>query len=68
MNKTLQAFYLDYVNNYLSLEKFAEHNMISIDLAALLVKEGRIHHELIVSGYKVLDAHNQNYLEIKMFG
>jgi hypothetical protein len=39
-----RAFYLDWVNNYISLEKIAEHHGISVELARLLISEGRDTH------------------------
>jgi len=35
------AFYLDWVNNYLTVEKIAEHHGISVDLAKELISLGR---------------------------
>jgi adenine-specific DNA glycosylase len=31
MAKQLQAFYLDWVNNYLTVEKMAEHNELTVE-------------------------------------
>lgn len=36
-----REFYLDYVNNYLTVEKIAEHYEISEALAKALIDEGR---------------------------
>ncbi len=58
--------YLDWVNNYLTLEKFAEHHSISFDLAALIIKEGRILHELNCGGFDSLDTPKQEYFNEKM--
>lgn len=66
--KALIDLYLEYSNDYLTLAKFAEHKEISLDLAALIVNEGRIHHELKVHGFSALDTAKQAYLEIKMSG
>ena len=55
--------YLDWTNNYLTLETFAEHNCISVDLASLIIKEGRILHELHCGGYESLDTPKQNYFD-----
>lgn len=45
MNKSLRSilveFYLEYVNDYLTIEKFAEHKEISISAALTIVSEGR---------------------------
>lgn len=68
LNKALIESYLDFRNNYLSVETFAEHNQISIDLACLIIKEGRIHWTLSNDGFNGLDSHQQKYLEEKMCG
>jgi hypothetical protein len=48
--KTLD-FYIDYFNNYLSVEKIAEHNGITEKEANLLIREGKkINHGL--NGFK----------------
>ena len=62
----IQDYYLDYLNNFLTLEKFAEHYGISVDLATLLVKEGRIKHEMSVGGYSSLPTTSQRYFDEKM--
>lgn len=38
MNKTLNEFYLDYYNNYLTVSKFAEDNGISKECAMKLLE------------------------------
>ena len=45
MRKTLKEFYLDYVNNYLTIEKIAEHNEISYLTAKTLIAFGKYYHE-----------------------
>ena len=45
MAKQLQAFYLDWVNNYLTVEKIAEHNGITVSDAQILIDLGRAYHE-----------------------
>jgi len=47
-NKTLREFYLDYVNNYLTIAKFAEHNEITEQQAETLIFIGRDLHERYV--------------------
>lgn len=37
MREKLTAIYLDWVNNYLTLETFAEHNGLHLDEAAALI-------------------------------
>lgn len=41
LSEIIENYYLDYVNNYLTIEKFAEDNEISKDFASLLVEAGR---------------------------
>lgn len=64
--KALIELYLEFKNDYLTLETFAEHKKISIDLASLIIKEGRIHHELNVQGFSGLDTAKQKYFETNM--
>tara|TARA_Y100000296_G_scaffold9503_1_gene11050 strand:+ start:1893 stop:2066 length:174 start_codon:yes stop_codon:yes gene_type:complete len=47
MSKIIEI-YLDWVNNYLTLSRFAEDYGISEELAELLIEEGRKLHELSV--------------------
>lgn len=42
---TIREYYLDYVNNFLSLEYFASHHCLTLDHARQLVKMGREMHE-----------------------
>ena len=44
-NKYFRAAFLDYFNNYLTIEKYAEHNEISTADAKKLIDAGRKHHE-----------------------
>lgn len=64
--KNFIDMYLDWTNNFLSLEVFAQHYSISVDLATLVIKEGRILHELNCGGYDSLDTPKQNYFDSKM--
>jgi hypothetical protein len=41
IRKTASEFYLLYVNEYLTVEKIAEHQGISEELARLLISEGK---------------------------
>ncbi len=68
LTKHLIAAYLDYMNNYPTVEKFAEHNQISNELARFIIKEGRIKHDLQFSGFNQLDEPSKLYLETKMIG
>jgi len=43
------VIYLDYLNNFLSVEKFASHYNITVDEANKLINEGRTIHEKSVS-------------------
>jgi adenine-specific DNA glycosylase len=45
MAKQLQTFYLDWVNNYLTVDKIAEHNEITVKDAELFIELGRSYHE-----------------------
>ncbi|AUR93548.1 hypothetical protein NVP1187O_235 [Vibrio phage 1.187.O._10N.286.49.F1] len=65
MNNFIEM-YLDWVNNFLSVEAFAAHYGISVDLAILVIKEGRILHELNCSGWAGLDIPKQQYFDNKM--
>ena len=49
IKQQLENIYLDYFNNYLTLETMAEHNEIELGQLALLVEWGRqIHNGCIV--------------------
>ena len=48
MNKQLRDFYLDWFNNYLTVEKIAEHHGIGVDDAEALIKMGRYMHQINV--------------------
>ena len=45
MAKQLQEFYLDWVNNYLTVDKMAEHHELTVADARLLIELGRSYHE-----------------------
>lgn len=40
-NQTINNMYLDYVNNFLTVAKFAEHYQISELLATAIINEGK---------------------------
>ena len=44
-NQLFRAAFLDFFNNYLTIEKYAEDNGISIEDATNLVDAGRKYHE-----------------------
>jgi len=37
-------FYLDYFNNYLTVAKIAEHHVISVEFAQILINHGKAVH------------------------
>ena len=41
-NKEIETMYLDYFNNYLTIDKFAEHNAISWHSAKSIIKKGKL--------------------------
>ena len=45
MRDQLAAIYLDYINNYLTVATFAEHNGLTVDDANLLLTLARNCHE-----------------------
>jgi hypothetical protein len=40
-SETIQKMYLDYYCNYLTVEKFAEHNLLGVEHARQLLTIGR---------------------------
>lgn len=44
-NKFLREFYLEWVNNYLTVDKMAEHNSITAKNCAYLINAGQALHE-----------------------
>jgi hypothetical protein len=45
MNKQLREFYLDWVNNYLTVETMAEHHGLDVSHARTLIDIGRDAHQ-----------------------
>ena len=41
-NNDIETMYLDYFNNYLTIDKFAEHNEISWHSAESIIKKGKL--------------------------
>lgn len=41
-NNEIELMYLDYFNNYLTIDKFAEHNQISWLSAKSIINKGRL--------------------------
>ena len=52
----LQEAYLDWVNNFLSIEKFAEHYGLELDEAVMVIRIGRSIHERRAAFFKDLAA------------
>jgi hypothetical protein len=48
----LQAFYIDYVNNYLTVACIAEHNGLTENHASTLIQMGRKIHNIRVDAWK----------------
>lgn len=46
---TLQELFLDYFNNFLSVERFAEYYNLTIENAELVIEYGRKEHEAQVA-------------------
>jgi hypothetical protein len=57
LKEQLHAAYLDYVNNFLTVEKFAEHYGISEKMASLLILEMWEYHEFLASIEKAKKEH-----------
>lgn len=49
---TYQEVFLDWFNNFLTLERFAEHYGLAEDTAAAMIEKGRAIHESLVANYK----------------
>jgi len=41
-NNDIETMYLDYFNNYLTIDKFAEHNLMSWYSAKSIIKKGKL--------------------------
>lgn len=44
----LQALYLSWLNDFLTVERFAEHYNLSVEEAKTLIELGRANHERVV--------------------
>jgi hypothetical protein len=60
MAKQLQEFYLDWVNNYLTIETMADHNELTLEDTATLINLGRSYHEEEVSDYPLNTSESLN--------
>lgn len=56
MDYKLQKIYLDWYNNYLTIEKFAEANNLTWTEAGQLIDLSRSVHERLVKEYKEFNA------------
>lgn len=45
LKQTIREFFLDYINNYLTIEQFAEDNGISITDAKTIIRLGKKYHD-----------------------
>lgn len=45
MKKKLIEFYLDWVNNFLTIQRMAEHYGLTISDTMALIEMGRVYHE-----------------------
>jgi len=48
MDKQIREFYLDWVNNYQTIEKIAEHHELDVEHARVLIGIGRDAHQQYV--------------------
>lgn len=55
-SEAIHKMYLDYYNNYLTVEKFAEHNILSVEYVKQLLEIGR------TIAYDGLKQYQQNQL------
>lgn len=44
MREQLKALYLDYVNNYLTVDKIAEHHLIAPETMLVMISAGWVYH------------------------
>jgi hypothetical protein len=51
-NSNRERLYLDYVNNFLTVDRFAEYYALSIKTANEVINEGRILHNITVETNK----------------
>ena len=67
MRSQLKDFYLDYVNNYITVETIAEHNEIAYKYAETLINIGRVLHnaDCEVSSPRLTSQWNLDIKQIK---
>lgn len=58
--------YLEFTNDYLTIEIFAEHKCISVELASLIIKEGRILHHVNTGAIENLSDSSKKHAIEKM--
>ena len=69
-NEDLQIMYLDYINNFLTVEKFAEYYNLTIEQANEVIEQGEIKHaEYIfnIQNKRFITIHNIGGIENKQF-
>ncbi len=64
IRQKLIDYYLDYTNNYLTLEKFAEHNEIEVFDASVILALGKTYHERYVEIMKSDPWGGKNPMEL----
>ena len=60
MAKQLQEFYLDWINNYLTVDKIAEHNDLTAADARILIELGRAYHQERIEAACLMLKHESN--------
>jgi hypothetical protein len=65
-NAYLRELYLDYTNDYLTIQKFAEHHQIEVDDARRLMNIGEKLHEKHVEMLQLDAEEKQKRKEIKL--
>jgi hypothetical protein len=53
MREQLKALYLEYLNDYLTVDKIAEHKAIEVRHMKALISIGKCYHETDVEFYKL---------------
>jgi len=55
-NEYMRELYLDYVNNYLTVGRFGEHNGLDFDQADVMLEIGKALHEQYVNDLKSIET------------
>jgi hypothetical protein len=45
-NCAIRHLYIEYLNNYLTVDNFAANHNIDLDVAKMIIDQGRIYHDL----------------------